>query len=181
MLFRWLAILFALGVFAGCGQKKDLPEITVAANDPSDFARFSSELRAQFPAERLKDFDTAVNELKLDAMNRNVATAEAREQDMVNAVKNKTVHAATLLGWQARRARFAREIAFIDVLLQGDLKQQAKTAATGVPPTVTARIRSAQEMIARLQISLDETERRLTEWGVALDKTSPAATIPAAK
>jgi hypothetical protein len=157
----------AMGILAGCAKKVDLPETMVTASDVSEFSRFRAELGSGFPAERLKDFDTAIQELKLDAMNRNIATADERELDMVKAAHGKSVHAVTVLGWQARRARFQREIAFIDTMLQENLQLQQKAGVAGPSATVLARIQSAQNLIAQLQRNLDETERRLTELGTA--------------
>lgn len=163
-MLRGFLVIVLLGVLAvGCAKKADLPAITVSAANLSEFTRFRSELGGQFPAERLKDFDTAVQELKLDAMNRDVAPAEARELDMLAAINAKSVHAATLLGWQARLARFQREIAEIDALLQYDLKIQQNAGAKGPSATVLARIQSAGNVLSQLQRNAEETERHLKE------------------
>jgi hypothetical protein len=151
----------------GCAKPADLPDLTVRAASPGEFTRFRADLGARFPADRLKDFDTAVQELQLDAMHRDVPTAAARELDMLAVVNGRTVHAVTLLGWQARKARFLREIAELDRMLQHDLELQARTAATGTPETVLTRIHSEQEVIVKLQRNLAETERRLAELGAA--------------
>ena len=60
---RCFLVIALIGAFAGCAKKVDLPQITVSAVDASEFARFRSELEAEFPAERLQSFDTAVQEL----------------------------------------------------------------------------------------------------------------------
>jgi hypothetical protein len=162
-MLRCFLLLVLLGVLAGCAKKMDLPETTVSAADGSDFSRARSELGAQFPAEQLQPFDTAVQELRLDAMNRDVVSSEARELDMLAVVNGKSVQAVTLLGWQARHARFLREIAVINRLLESDLKLQQKAGANGPSSTVLARIQSAKNLIAQLQGNAAETERRLTE------------------
>jgi hypothetical protein len=160
-----LLTVVCLGSLAGCTKPADLPDIIVSAPSPAGFTRFRADLGARFPADRLKDFDTATQELQLDAMNRDVATSEARELDMLGVVNGKPVHAVVLLGWQARKARFLREIAELDRMLQHDLQQQARTAATGTPGSVLSRIQSEKEVIARIQHNLAETERRLAELG----------------
>ncbi|MDI1249121.1 MAG: hypothetical protein PSV13_09685 [Lacunisphaera sp.] len=147
----------------GCAKQPDLPETIVNAATKEDFARFRAELGARFAAERLKEFDTATQELQLDAMNRDMATAEARELDMLGVANGKPVQAVVLLGWQARKARFLREIAELDRMLQHDLELQARTAATGTPPAVTQRIGSEREVLAQLHRKLAETEIRLAE------------------
>jgi hypothetical protein len=163
-MFRWLMAALVLGVFAGCSKQADLPDVVVAASSREEFARFRAELGGRFPAERLADFDTATRELQLDAMNRDVVTPEARETDMRRAINGKTVHAAIVLGWGARKARFLREIAEITRMLEHDLALQAKSAAVGTPETVLRRIGSEREILAKLQLNLAETERRLAAW-----------------
>jgi hypothetical protein len=157
---------FLLG---GCAKPADLPDIIVSASSKEDFTRFRADLGTRFAPEQLKDFDTATQELQLDAMNRDIPTAEGREADMLRVANGKTVHAVTLLGWQARKARFLREAAEINRMLEHDLKLQADTAATGTPPAVTSRIGSEKQLLAQLQGKLAETDRRLAE----LSQTKP--------
>lgn len=162
-MLRCFLVIVLFGIVAGCAKQVDLPEITVSAADSGEFSRFRSELSAEFTAERLKDFDTAVQELKLDAMNRDLATAEAREADALAVINGKSVHAATLLGWEARHARFLREIAEINQVLERDLKARQNAGPNGPSTTVLARIQSAQNVIAQIQANATATERRLTE------------------
>jgi hypothetical protein len=148
---------------AGCAKPADLPDITVSAASPGEFASFRADLGTRFAAEQLKDFDTATQELQLDAMNRDIATAAGREADMLKVANGRTVHAVTLLGWQARKARFIREIAEITRMIDHDEQQAAKTAATGTPESVTRRLGSEKEVLAKLQANLADTETRLLE------------------
>lgn len=159
---RWLIVGLLLGVLAGCAKSPDLPDVPVDAATPGDFTRFRTELGARFPAERLADFDTAIKELQLDAMER-FATAAEREADMLRVAHGKSVHAVTVLGWQSRRARFLRETAELNRLLERDLRQQARTAATGTPRAVLDRIASEREVLEQLQRNLAATDRRLAE------------------
>jgi len=162
-LFTSFVVVLLLVSLGGCAKPANLPDIAVNAAAPADFARFRADLGARFATEQLKEFDTATQELQLDAMNRDVATAEARELDMLGVVNGKPVHAVVLLGWQARKARFLREIAELDRMLQHDLELQASTAATGTSPAVTQRIGSEQEVLAQLHRKLAATEARLAE------------------
>jgi hypothetical protein len=111
----------------------------------------------------LQDFDTAVQELKLDAINRDIATVNAREQDMLAMVNGKSVHAVMLLGWQARYNRFLREIAFMNGLLENELKARQKAGADAPSSAALARIQSAQNVIAQIQVNAAATDRRLAE------------------
>ena len=149
----------------GCARPKALPEITVSAAHAGELTDFRAELGTRFTPEQLQPFNTALQELQLDAMNRGVATAADRELDMLAAVNGKTVHAALVLGWQARRNRFLREIAGLTKMLDQDLQQREKTAATGTPGPVTRRIGSEQEVLGQLHRNLDDTEQKLTAWG----------------
>ncbi len=159
---RFLAFLI-FGLLAGCAKQADLPDITVSATSPSEFTRFRADLGTRFTPEQLKDFDTATQELQLDAMNRDIATAAGREEDMVKVANGKTVHAVVLLGWQARKARFSREVDEITKMLDHDEQQVAWTAALGTPESVTRRIGSEKEVLAKLQQNLAETDRHLAE------------------
>ena len=164
-LLTCFVVAVSLASLGGCAKPANLSEITVNAASKEDFTRFRADLGARFAAEQLKEFDTATQELQLDAMNRDVATAEAREKDMLGVVDGKSVHTVVLLGWQARKARFLREIAELDRMLKHDLELQAKTAATGTPPAVTQRIGSEKEILDQLHRKLAETESRLAELG----------------
>lgn len=147
-----------LAFFAGCAKPVPLPDIVVSAATKEDFTRFNADLGRRFPPEQLQDFDTAVQELQLDAMHREIATAAGREADMLAVVNGRTVHAVTLLGWQARQARFQRELAEITRMLEHDLKLAEKA-----PPSdaLTRRIGSEKDVQAKLQRNLAETGRRL--------------------
>src|SRR4051812_35004835 len=96
----WRALIPSLIFFlvGGCTKETDLPDVVVTASSHEEFTRFRSDLGTQFPAERLKDFDTATRELQLDAMNRNIAAADAREAEMLRAINGKCVQAVVLVG-----------------------------------------------------------------------------------
>jgi hypothetical protein len=157
-----LSFLLVFALLAGCAKQAALPDTVVHAASPGEFARFRADLGTRFPPEQLQDFDTAGQELQLDAMHRDIATAAGREADMLAAVNGQTVHAVTLLGWQARKARFLRELAEITRMLEHDLKQAEKA-----PPSesLTRRIGSEKDVQAKLQRNLAETDRRLAELG----------------
>jgi hypothetical protein len=160
MPLRWFIVGLILAALGGCAKPPDLPDVLVAATTPADFTRFRTELGARFPADRLADFDMAIKELQLDAMQR-FATAPEREADMLRVATGKSVHAVTVLGWQARRARFLREIAELDGMLQRDLQQQARTAAASTPDAVLRRIGSEREVLEQLHANLAATDARL--------------------
>jgi hypothetical protein len=163
-MLRWLVIVL-LACFSACAKQPDLPDTIVRAASAEELTSFRADLGAHFAADRLQTFDTALQELKLDAMSRSVATADAREQDMRAVVNGQTVHAAEILGWQARRTRVLSEIALLAGLLERDLQRQQQTAATGTPLSVTTHIQNEQDILERLHRNLTDTESHLTTLG----------------
>lgn len=161
---RRLPLLALLALLGGCA-KPDLPATVVHAASTGELNALRAELGGQFPADALKDFDLALKELKLDAMNRGVAPAEARDRDLLAAIEGKTVHAVEILGWQARRARLRDEIKLMSGLLERDLQRQQETAATGTPESILSHLRNERDILARLQHDLTEAEARLAAWG----------------
>ncbi len=170
---RRLIVILLIGCLGGCAKPPDLPEITIRASAAGELTAFRAELGARFTAEQLQPFDTALQELQLDAMDRGVANAGDREQVMLAAVNGKSVHEALVTGWQARRHRLLSQIALLTGLVEQNLKVQQQTAATGTPESVTTHLHNAQDIIAQLQGTLADTDRRLTEWGA---KPDPVAT-----
>jgi hypothetical protein len=149
---------------AGCA-KQPLPDITVRASSTEELAAFRSDLGARFAAEELQPFDTALNELRQEAMGRGIKTAAAREQEMQSVVNGKTVHDVLLLGWGARRSRLLDELKVMSELHAHDLKVKERTAATGTPESVLTHLQNQEEILARLRRDLADTERQLAAWG----------------
>ena len=138
-------------------------EIIVSATSAAEFARFRADLGTRFTAEQLQDFDTAIQELQLDATNKGKATAADREADMLAVVNRKTFPDAVLLGWRARRVRILREFPEARRLIEQDTAEVAKTAATGTPESVTSRLASEKQTLDKLRRDRDDTLRRLNE------------------
>lgn len=162
-MFRRLIATVLLGSLGGCA-KAPLPDLVVRAATTKELAAFRADLGVRFTAEQIAPFDTALQELQLDAMNRNVTPAAAREADMRAVVNGKTVHATLILGWTARRQRIVEEIATFTAMRQRDLKVQNETAATGTSQAVTNRLKNEMDILTRLQNDLVGTDRKLTEW-----------------
>lgn len=172
-MFRSVVVALVLACLAGCAKPVALPDLVVPGASSEKLAAFRAELGLRFAAVELEPFDTALNELRLDAMNRNVATVAARELDMLAAVNGRTVHAAQIRGWQARRARFLRETTLFADMLAHDLKAQQEST-TGVSQTVTNRIQNSQDILARLGRDLAETDQRLAAWGAPPAPAAPS-------
>lgn len=158
---RIVALLSAGLAFlqAGCGQKPPLPDTVVQAGSDQELKRFREDLGARFAADELATFDTALQEIRLEALNNDVSPASAREIYLREAVDRRTVREVTRRGWEARRARFQAETAYLDGLLQQDLARQQKTPTDNI----AARIASAREVLARLERDLQATEAQLAK------------------
>lgn len=138
-------------------------EIIVSAGSAAEFARFRADLGTRFTPEQLQDFDTAIQELQLDAMHRGKATAADREADMLAVVNRKTFPDAVLLGWRARRVRILREFPEARRLVDQDTAEASKTAATGTPESITSRLANEKHALEKLRRDRDDTTRRLNE------------------
>jgi NADH dehydrogenase/NADH:ubiquinone oxidoreductase subunit G len=174
---RLVIVVFFASLFGGC-TKPDLPVTVVRASSTEELSDFRAELGTRFTAEQLKPLDIALQELELDAMNRDVTPAAARKQDMQAAVNGRPVREAQILGWKARRSRLLREMAEMTGLLEQNLKMQQKTAATGTPVSVTAHIQNALDIIDRLQRELADTNAVLIAWGAPPSPSAAAKASP---
>jgi len=154
-----LFLLAALLALAGCSRPA-LPDTIVRAASAEELASFRADLGRSFPADELQTFDTALQELRLDALNRDVSPASAREADVCAVVHGQTLHVVRLLGWQARQQRLRAEIAYLDGLLAQDLERQKLTPTQNI----SDRIASAREVLARLHRDLDATQAQLAAW-----------------
>lgn len=160
---RRFAAVILLSLLASCA-KPALPDVVVRAATSSELASFRADLASRFAAVQLEPFDTALQELQLDAMHREISPASAREVDMLAAVNGKTVRTAQILGWTARRARLLRETATFTAMRDHDLQLQKETG-TETSQTVLNRLQNEQDILARLARDLADTDRRLIDWG----------------
>jgi hypothetical protein len=132
-------------------------EIIVSAASAEEFARFRADLGTRFTPEQLQEFDTAIQELKLAAMNRGITT----EASML-AVANRNIFSdVVVLGWRARKDRIIREIPGAIRLVNQDMAEATKTAATGTPEDFTRRLATEKETLAKLRHDRDDALRRL--------------------
>ena len=168
-MLRCLFVVVLAGFFASCA-KPALPDLVVRASSSGDLASFRSDLGVRFTAEQIAPFDTALQELQLEAMNRNVSPAAAREADMLIAVNGQTVHDAQVLGWRARRERLLREIATFTAMRERDLKQQKGSASAGPTQSVLNRLQNEQDILARLARDVAEADANLAAWSPAPKK-----------
>ena len=148
-------------------------EIIVSAASAAEFARFRADLGTRFPPEQLQDFDTALQELQLEAMHRGKATAAEREADLLAVINRKTFPEVVLRGWRARRVRILAEFPEARRLIDQDTAEAARTAATGTPAALTSRLASEKQALDQLRRDRDDTLRRLKELAHVIGRPEP--------
>jgi hypothetical protein len=153
----WVPLLAAWALLVACGRTPALPETPIRAGSDRELKQFRDELGTRFPAGELAAFDTALQEIRLEALNRDVSPAAAREDYLRQAINGKTVGEVTRRGWEARRTRFQAEMTYLRGLLEQDLARQQKTPTDNL----ASRISSAREVLARLERDLQATEAQL--------------------
>lgn len=168
MQMRWLLILATLTGLVGCAKRVEWPDIIVKASSPAEYADFRAELSGRYPADQLQALDTATQELKLDALNRDVRVA-GRDADMCAKIDGRTIQVALVLGWRARQARFKRELDEVQKILEDVQAAKDRSVANGTPlaASVPAQIQSAGAVIDQLNRNLAETERQLKVFETA--------------
>lgn len=160
-----IAALFCCAV-PGCSQKDWLQrEVPAASSD--ELAAFRARLGQEKSADEIKPFDTALQELKLDAMNHGVAGVAAREAQMRAMVAGKPVRDVLVLGWEARQLRLENELKDMSGRLEHDSQLLNKPGGPGPTPFMTNLIKNEQDIVAQLKRDLAQAQARLAEWGVA--------------
>jgi hypothetical protein len=153
-----------LGAAFGCARP-ELMDWKVRAGSSDDLAAFRSKLTERFSSEELRPFDTALQELKLQAMNSGVSGTAAREEAMRDVVNGKTLREAIVLGWQARRARLKRELDDMRGRLEHDSQLQQKAVSADSVKFFTNLINNERDLVAQLERDLADAEARLKGWG----------------
>jgi hypothetical protein len=164
-MLRILLAFLVLLLVAGCARP-DLPETVVRAASAEDLAAFRAGLGRDFAAERLADFDTAIQELQLAGMDAGLATAADRAAAMRAQVDGRKVREVEIAGWQARRQRLKAEMATFEQTLAADLRTRAERGSA-TPTVVTNRIQNVEDILAKHRGLLGEVDRRIEQWGRA--------------
>ncbi|PTY02682.1 hypothetical protein DB347_23505 [Opitutaceae bacterium EW11] len=167
-----LAVLL-FGCLSGC-SKKSLMDRSIPAVSAEEIAVFRAELGEEFPAAELKDFDTALQELKLEAMNNGVSGVAQREERMRAAVNGKTVREALVLGWQARHVRVARELEDMSGRLEHDRQLKDRPGSADSSRFLSNLVANEQDIVAQLKRQLDDADEHLVRWGASAPAIVPA-------
>jgi hypothetical protein len=163
---RLLLGFFALLSLCGCGAAV-LEDLKVEAASVESFQSFRQNLARRYSADQLAPFDTAVQELKLEAMNSGVAGAKTREEKVLQNIHQKRVREVTILGWQARHSRLTAELTDMRSRFERDSKLQEKAQTEDSRKFFSNLLQNERDLIAQLERDLRATEERLREWGAA--------------
>ncbi|HYC72079.1 MAG TPA: hypothetical protein VEB66_12775 [Opitutaceae bacterium] len=162
MCLRFLPALLLVAL-CGCGRPPELADLVVRAGSDRELKAFRDEVGRRFPAAELANLDAALKEIRVEALERDISPADAREEYLRAAVHGRTVAEVLVRGWAARRARLEVERRYLDDLLRQDLGRQEKAPSE----SLAARIGAAREVLGRVERNLAETEAQLAAWARA--------------
>lgn len=175
LLLGYAILLF--GGLLGC-SRQDVRERTVSAGSAEELAGFLQDVQPAWSGEDHAHLETALQELKLQAMNAGVSGVAAREEGMRAAINGKTVREALVLGWQARWLRFTRELEDMTARLERDSALQVKAKTAESVRFFENLISNERDLIAQMKAGRADAEAKLAAWG-AQPPPSPDG-VPAA-
>ncbi len=158
------AAILSLGGLLGCSQKAVL-ERTVSGGSTELLAEFLEDLRPAWSGEEHALFETALQELKLQAMNAGVSGVQAREDQMRTAINGRTVREVLVLGWQARWLRFTRELEDMTARLERDSALQVKAKTPESVRFFDNLISNERDLIVQMKAGRADAEAKLAAWG----------------
>lgn len=160
------AMVVLLLLSLGCA-KKQLRDEVVPSSPSTEFQRFRADLSSRYTPSELQLLDTAIQELKLDAMERGVQGTAAREQDAFRRMGGKSVHEALVLGYTARRSRLLRELTDMEERLEHASKLEQTAVSPDSKQYVSNLLKNERDLIAQIKSNLAATDEQLQEWGAA--------------
>lgn len=162
-LCRPALVVTLLYFVSGCSQKA-LLDREVRAGSSEEFMIYRTGLVGEFTPRLLQDFDTAIQELKLDAIAKGVAGAALRDQRIRAAANGKPVHQVLVLGWEARRSRLTNELNEMKERYAHDTKLLARPGSNESTQFLSNVTRNEEDKINQLKSLLGDTEQKLQEW-----------------
>lgn len=141
-------------------------EREVRANSTEEFAASRESFAADLSPARLKDFDTAVQEVKYDAMAKGLANVALREQWMRTTANGKSVQQVLVLGWQARRSRLLTELNDMSERYAHDSKLLTRPGSDDSTQFLRNVTRNEEDKIIQLKGLLADADLKLSTWGV---------------
>ena len=149
-------------LFAACSKPAPQDRI-VKADTAYQFDQWRTDRDDWSPREQ-QDFDTAIQEIKLDVMNKSAGTMDSRESAMLEIVKGKTVRAVDIIGWHDRRDRLDREKKDMETRYAHDSKLAVREDQADRAQTLAAITRNQQAIIAKNTGLIADVDAKLQIW-----------------
>lgn len=166
---HWLFGIVLTASVMGCAPRKAI-DGPVAARSAEEFAAFRDALNGAVPLPTLEAFDTAVQELKLEAMSNGVSGVGAREERVRQTVNGKSLQVVLTLGWKARAARLQRELKDMTDRYEHDRELLNRAGGSASSQHLANLTANEQDIIAQLKHQLADTEQKLSAWQKAEKK-----------
>jgi hypothetical protein len=166
---KWCVFSATVALLAGCSKPAPQDRL-VKADSPEQFEQWRSDREDWSPQEQ-QDFDTAIQEIKLDAMNKSSGTMDSRETAMCETVNGKTVRAVEIIGWHDRRDRLAREKKDVETRYAHDSTLKAREDQPDRAQALETTTRNEQAIIAKNTGLIADVDAKLKGW----DGTAVAA------
>lgn len=151
-----------MALLAGCSKPAPQDRL-VKADSPDQFEQWRSDREDWSPQEQ-QDFDTAIQEVKLDVMNKSAGTMDSRETAMCQIVNGKSVRAVEIIGWHDRRDRFEREKKDVETRYAHDSKLKAREDQPDRAQALETTTRNEQAIIAKNTGLIADVDAKLQGW-----------------
>ena len=178
--FRLTIATMSLGIVSGCSQKNIL-DCEIKAGTVDEFAACQANLVSEHTPRLARDFDTAIQELKLDSITKGVLGVEMREERMRATANGKSVKEVLVLGWQARRARLVGELKGMNERYAHDVKLLSRHGSSDSTQFLSNTTQNEENSIALLKTLLGDADQRLTEWGASPAQIAGSEQTPPSK
>ncbi len=173
----WLVVLALLSLVCapGCSRVPPL-ERTVDARDADELNRWRIGVGAALSPAEWKDFDVAIQELKVKAMTSGKPSGGlSRDEQVLAELQGKTIREALILGWTARRARLELERGYIQEKHDHDSTLKTREGDRESAAYLSNVLKTESDRIAQLTAEGAEAERKLALWGAPAAADAPPA------
>lgn len=160
-----LFVCALVGLLGACSRSSPLEEI-VSGKDPSTFAIWRSRLTDDLSTEECKEFDFAVQEIKISITEAHVATGvEAVEAAMLRQVNGQTVRHVLQAGTRDRLARLKADRRMLEEFIKSNSEVQVgsddydgKARKRDLLEDQTRRLKAMVEEINRLTLRMNQLQ-----------------------
>lgn len=151
-------------MIVGCGSKNPM-DLEVKAASADEFSAFRERVSSQLTADQRTWFDTAVQELKMKAIDEGVKGIEGREQSVRAAMNGKSVRETIVLGWKARIARLEGELKDMEQKYAHDSQLKPSPDNAQAVRQVAIATQNEIDIMARLKQNIADSETVLKALG----------------